>query len=45
VNSCGTRAGWQKSTPGLPTGGIPMVQWTDDAQTVNGQAVDGDYVC
>jgi hypothetical protein len=45
VNSCGTVAGWLKSTPGLPTGGVPMVQWNDDAQTVNGQAVDGDYVC
>jgi hypothetical protein len=44
-NSCATVAGWQRSTPGLPSGGVPMVQWNNDAATVNGQDTDGDYVC
>lgn len=45
VDSCGTRAGWEKSSPGLPTGGVPIVQWTGRCPDVNGHAVDGDYVC
>jgi hypothetical protein len=44
-NSCGTVAGWQQKTVGLPAGGVPMVQWNNDAATVNNQDTDGDYVC
>jgi hypothetical protein len=44
-NTCGTVAGWYQRSPGLPTGGVPMVQWSNNAFTVNNQATDGDYVC
>ena len=44
-NSCGTVAGWQQKTAGLPTGGVPMVQWTDNVSNVSTGAVDGDYAC
>ncbi len=43
--SCNTIATWQSRTPGLPTGGVPMVQWTNNAITVNNQPTDGDYIC
>ena len=43
--SCNTIATWQGRTPGLPTGGVPMVQWTNNAITVNNQPTDGDYIC
>ncbi len=44
-NSCGTVAGWDKPGSGLPTGGVPIVQWTDNVFNVSSGAVDGDYVC
>jgi hypothetical protein len=44
-NSCATVAGWQQKTVGLPTGGVPMVQWSDNVFNVSTGAVDGDYVC
>ncbi|HEX4245596.1 MAG TPA: hypothetical protein VHY77_08520 [Acidimicrobiales bacterium] len=44
-NSCATVPGWYQKSPGLPSGGVPLVQWADNAATVHGQDTDGDYVC
>jgi hypothetical protein len=44
-NSCATVAGWQQRQVGLPTGGVPIVQWTDNVFNVSNGAIDGDYVC
>jgi hypothetical protein len=44
-NSCATIAGWQRTSKGLPSGGVPIVQWSNNAFQVNNQATDGDYVC
>ena len=43
--SCNTIASWMARTPGLPSGGVPIVQWTNNAITVNNQPTDGDYIC
>ncbi|HVA06983.1 MAG TPA: hypothetical protein VNG12_09615, partial [Acidimicrobiales bacterium] len=43
--SCATVAGWEQRVAGLPTGGVPIVQWTDKAIQVNNQDTDGDYIC